>query len=169
MSQVSLEPQIVEWNPFKMLDVDYRASAFSSEPLAPERLALRCFLIEEFSAQQNRACRSQLRSSNQDRLPVSFLKSDLARQSNPSPLARFNFAKGLMENGELADAQKEIDLLMPVLVRSLDYNLTAMDLLLLEGREPNDIQLNYLFSLSPVDPRVRRLIARVLRHRGSWR
>jgi hypothetical protein len=168
MSQLSLASPMVRWNPFKLLDVDYASSPFSEQPLSPEKLALRCFLLEHLAQQPNKACRAELIERSHGQPPLVFVRSVLARLGEQgSPFERLYFTRFLTEAGDTAGAREELERLKPMLMLNLDYNLAVAELERREHGTISDRQLNTVFALGPLDPRVRRMAVRELERRGE--
>jgi thioredoxin-like negative regulator of GroEL len=150
-----------------LAQADLFVPGFPGEPLTRETLGTRCFVMHALTRSLDPICKQLLTEGGRKPLPLSYVERLLERgDEEDAPRTRMAMAASLVEHGQVERALFVLDGLEKSLGGDPQYQLMRVDLLLRLGREVPDEALVRLYRDGPLNPGVRRVLARASARRG---
>lgn len=156
------------WSPLALAGVDLTVPGFPGAPLSRDALGERCATLQTVSQSLDPICRELLTEGGRRPPPLSYVEHLLsAGLESEQPRTRMALAGNLVENGEVERALGVLEELEPALHGDLAYEAMRWELMLRLGRPVPDDALVRLYRAGPLQPEVRRVLARAMAQRGQ--
>jgi spermidine synthase len=150
------------WMPLVLAGVDFTVPGIPGDPLDLNGMGKRCFVFRAVSRVRNPECDALMTQQGKLPLPLNYL--ELLLQSvdeDDAPRLKLTVAEQLNQHGLKDRALEIVEGLAKPLGGSLPYEEVRITLRLESGKEVSDAEVATLYRAGPLQPSVRRVIAKV--------